>query len=101
VRIYSAHQHIPSVGEQHRGKTSAHAPNYENMAGNPNINSKTKLIGQASWHLKYDMKYNSCKKLLILTDKIIQNKNSNSKVKKTLEKLSFLTHSNCRINPKV
>jgi hypothetical protein len=34
---------------QHRGKTSAHAPNYENMAGNWNINSKTKtclLIGQ-------------------------------------------------------
>ena len=24
--------------EQHRGKTSAHAPNYENMAGNLNIN---------------------------------------------------------------
>jgi hypothetical protein len=23
---------------QHRGKTSAHAPNYENMAGNLNIN---------------------------------------------------------------
>ena len=33
--------------------------------------------------------------------KIIQNKNSNEKVKKTLEKLCFLTHSNCRINPKV
>jgi hypothetical protein len=34
---------------EHRGKTSAHAPNYENMAGNLNINSKTKtclLIGQ-------------------------------------------------------
>ena len=27
------------IGEnQHRGKTSAHAPNYENMAGNLNIN---------------------------------------------------------------
>ena len=24
--------------DQHRGKTSAHAPNYENMAGNLNIN---------------------------------------------------------------
>jgi hypothetical protein len=24
--------------KQHRGKTSAHAPNYENMAGNLNIN---------------------------------------------------------------
>jgi hypothetical protein len=23
---------------EHRGKTSAHAPNYENMAGNLNIN---------------------------------------------------------------
>ena len=27
----------PNV-QQHRGKTSAHAPNYENMAGNLNIN---------------------------------------------------------------
>jgi hypothetical protein len=24
--------------QEHRGKTSAHAPNYENMAGNLNIN---------------------------------------------------------------
>jgi hypothetical protein len=28
---------INYMGE-HRGKTSAHAPNYENMAGNLNIN---------------------------------------------------------------
>jgi hypothetical protein len=28
--------------EQHRGKTSAHAPNYENMAGNLNINFQNK-----------------------------------------------------------
>jgi hypothetical protein len=27
---------------QHRGKTSAHAPNYENMAGNLNINFQNK-----------------------------------------------------------
>jgi hypothetical protein len=54
------------------------------------------------------MKYNSCKKIVDFNGhdfenfcKIIQNKNSNLKVKKTLEKLSFLTHSNCRINPKV
>ena len=26
------------VTGKHRGKTSAHAPNYENMAGNLNIN---------------------------------------------------------------
>jgi hypothetical protein len=32
--------------EEHRGKTSAHAPNYENMAGNLNINflNKNMLI---------------------------------------------------------
>jgi hypothetical protein len=29
---------LASTYEQHRGKTSAHAPNYENMAGNLNIN---------------------------------------------------------------
>ena len=27
-----------NIYKQHRGKTSAHAPNYENMAGNLNIN---------------------------------------------------------------
>jgi hypothetical protein len=29
---------FPCGFSQHRGKTSAHAPNYENMAGNLNIN---------------------------------------------------------------
>ena len=48
LRFPKVEQH-PKCMDQHRGKTSAHAPNYENMAGNLNINSKTKtclLIAQ-------------------------------------------------------
>ena len=40
---------VKTYVNQHRGKTSAHAPNYENMAGNLNINFLNKtclLIGQ-------------------------------------------------------
>jgi hypothetical protein len=32
------YSHDITILNKHRGKTSAHAPNYENMAGNLNIN---------------------------------------------------------------
>ena len=36
--LSSSSGHLTTYDNEHRGKTSAHAPNYENMAGNLNIN---------------------------------------------------------------
>jgi hypothetical protein len=38
LQIFLSAENFPEWKWEHRGKTSAHAPNYENMAGNLNIN---------------------------------------------------------------
>ena len=42
--MFDSHSRTELVSRlrEHRGKTSAHAPNYENMAGNLNINFQNK-----------------------------------------------------------